>query len=666
MKILFFILLSASMTSCAVETIASLKGELDDVEPSRMIEKYLKEKAQEAFDRRAARFESLTSIEAIRSYQQELRSFFLTQLGEFPERSPLNAQTVGGGETEWFTYERIMFESRPGFYVTGILYLPKSSGPFPGVIVPCGHSANGKAAESYQRVCMLLAANGIAAFCYDPIGQGERYAYLREDGSNEFDSTLEHTLIGVGAILVGANTAIYRIWDGMRALDFLSSRPEIDASRIGCTGNSGGGILTSYLMALDDRIRCAAPSCYLTTFERLIHTIGPQDAEQNIFGQIRFGMDHADYIHLRAPAPTLICAATKDFFDITGTWKTFREAKRLYARFGCSEHIDLIEFDGNHGFSKPLREAAVRWMLRWLAGLDQPVNEPEFPIFRDEELLCSPEGQVIRIPGAITALDLNVQRAQALEKKRADFRAQSDDAEFRKKIREVIGLDRVDVPKTEVKVISMPVRKDMSREMVILKPEQGIALRLYIMKPKQVLKDTILICPEKGLEQVFEEEAWCIDLLRAGHVVCWAELRGFGETAANSTAMCWENQVGADWQIVFLAYLLGKSFVGMRTYDIWSVAHYLSAREGRPIRLMASGQSTVPALHAAALWPELFSHIHLENGIPSWTEVVNTPRAKQQLINAVHNALAWYDLPDLVDLLPQEKIVMANMAVPTF
>ena len=167
-------------------------------------------------------------------------------------------------------------------------------------------------------------------------------------------------MVGIGSLLVGRSTATYRIWDGIRSLDYLGSRPEIDAKRLGCTGCSGGGTLTSYLMALDDRIVCAAPSCYLTTLEKLFATIGPQDAEQNIPGQVAFGMEHADYLTLRAPRPTLMCVATQDFFDIGGAWTTFREATGIYGILGHSERVNLAEYNTGHGYPKPQREAITR------------------------------------------------------------------------------------------------------------------------------------------------------------------------------------------------------------------------------------------------------------------------------------------------------------------
>ena len=274
----------------------------------------------------------------------------------------------------------MIFESRPSHHVTANLYMPEGTPPFPGVLLPCGHSDNGKAYEDYQRASILLAKNGMAVLCYDPIGQGERYQMLDAQGKPVVRGTTEHTMAGIGAILVGRQLASYRIWDGLRALDYLASRPEIDPARLACTGNSGGGTMTSYLMALDDRIAVAAPSCFITSLERLFATIGPQDAEQNITGQVAAGLEHADYITMRAPKPTLLTVGTRDFFDIQGSWDSFREVKLIYGRFGFGERVDLFESDEPHGFTRPRRVATARWMRRWLLNKDDAVDEPDFPI----------------------------------------------------------------------------------------------------------------------------------------------------------------------------------------------------------------------------------------------------------------------------------------------
>ncbi len=657
------------LTACA-QAITLLDEGIDGAPASEMMNQYFLRQAETAIAMRGARYEDLKNEEDVLAYQEMMRGLFVAQLGGFPERTPLNAQIVARGECSGIRYEKILFESQPRHYVTGLLFLPDGPGPFPGVIVPCGHSANGKASDAYQRACLLLAKNGMAAFIYDPVGQGERYAYLKDDGAPEFGATLEHTLLGVGAILTGTNLAKYRIWDGMRAIDYLIERDDIDNEHIGCTGNSGGGTLTSYLMALDERIVCAAPSCYLTTLERLLNTIGPQDAEQNIFKQVAYGMDHADYIHMRAPKPTLICAATEDFFDITGTWTTYREAKRLFTRLGYAERVNLIEHDAKHGFAQPLREAAARWMSRWLLGKDQVIIEADFEVLTDEAALVTPQGQVMLLEDARSVLDLNMQREVGLRLQRQAFRASFDDEAYLAQVRKIIGLtEDEDAMPLEAEKCGEEQNEGYRVEAWLFRPEPGIVLPALWAVPESWTGDLVIVLEPAGKAAVFMTEGPGHELLAEGHAVFAPDLRGWGETHPQAGHKGWKNQVGVDWQDYFFGYLLGKSHVGMRTADIRDIARYARERlgeAGKELRLIALGQATVPALHAVALHPDLFDHVLLEGGIPAWSAVVETPRAQHQLVNAVHDALSWYDLPDLVALLPEEKIAIKNAHVPLF
>jgi len=319
-----------------------------------------------AFDRRAEAYEKIKTQEDAAAHKQRIRDFFLRQLGGWPEKTPLNAKIMDTMDRGDYRIEKVIFESRPNFHVTALMYLPETDPPYPAVLFPCGHDANGKAGEAYQRACAFLAVNGIAALCYDPIGQGERAQLLDADGKQTYGSTIEHTLVTVSSIPLGLNVASYRIWDGIRGIDYLCSRPDVDPNRIGCTGNSGGGTLTAYISALDDRVAVSAPSCYITSLKDLILIDGPHDGEQCIAGQLAFGMDHGDYLMARAPKPTLVCCATRDFFPIDGTWDTYRDVKRFYTRLGYPERLEIAEADEDHGFTPPLRQAMVRWMKRWL------------------------------------------------------------------------------------------------------------------------------------------------------------------------------------------------------------------------------------------------------------------------------------------------------------
>ena len=288
--------------------------------PQRMLDRVLSERLAKAGASIRVAQEQIATPEQLALWQKKTRASCIDALGGFPARTPLHARVTGMIAKDGYRIEKILFESRPRFYVTALLFMPDAAcfpPPYPGVIIACGHSTEGKGMSGYQRGAVLAAANGIAALIYDPIDQGERL-----QGSCRGGNCAGHNTTGVSAMLLGWNTATFRIWDGMRALDYLASRPEIDAQRLGCMGNSGGGTLTTYLSALDGRVVSSSPSCYISSLQCVCDALGPQDAEQNLFGQMSFGLDHSGWLLLRAPKATCVCAAQKDMFPILGTYQT--------------------------------------------------------------------------------------------------------------------------------------------------------------------------------------------------------------------------------------------------------------------------------------------------------------------------------------------------------
>jgi dienelactone hydrolase len=626
--------------------------------PRRMVYRYLQNLADPLFARRTAELDKLSGTGQIAAYQRRLKEYFVQQLGGWPERTPLNARVVGRIERDGYRVEKVTFESRPGMIVTGALFLPATPGPFPGVIVPCGHYAEGKASPDYQRACMLLARNGIAALIYDPVGQGERYQILSPDGKPIYDATTEHTVLGTGCILLGLNTAGYRIWDGMRAIDYLCSREDIDSKRIGCTGHSGGGTLTSYLMALDDRIICAAPSCYLTGLERLTDTIGPQDAEQNIHGQIAAGMDHGDYLLMRAPRPTLMLATTGDFFDITGVWQVQREANRLYSRMGYPERVTIAEADGPHKFCKTSREAMARWMRRWLLDVDEPVNEPEPEpvVLTPAEIQCTSSGQVLREEAARSAFEYNRRLAQQLGAQRTRLKSETSRDRMLEQVRAVCGIRSfADLPSAESSLVGSLQRLSYRIDKLVLRPEKGIELPALAFVPQKGGSEATLYLHGGGKHVDAQPGGPIEKLVKAGHYVLAVDMRGIGEIAATDAYKGFVEQFSPNWKEFFFAYLLGKSFVGMRTEDVVQCGRLLAEKAER-LHLVAIGECVVPAVHAAALKPGRFASVRLEDMPPSWSELIERPGHKQQLMNVVHGALNVYDWPDLITLLPEGKL----------
>jgi cephalosporin-C deacetylase-like acetyl esterase len=628
---------------------SALRAQEKSASPLQILNAYLQAEAKKHFDLRRQTVANLRTPDDIHKRQANLKTKFLEALGGFPEKTPLNAKVVGTIKADGFRVEKVIYESRTNHHVTANLYLPDASGPVPGVLLPCGHSANGKAAEPYQRACILLAQNGMAVLCYDPIGQGERNQLLDKNGKPLVEGTNEHTMIGVGALLVGQTTATYCIWDGIRSLDYLASRPEVDAKRLGCTGNSGGGTLTAYLMALDDRIVAAAPSCYLTTLEKLFATIGPQDAEQNIPGQVAFGMEHADFLTMRAPLPTLMAVATHDYFNIDGAWTTFREASRVFAALGHGERVAIFEFEDKHGFSKPRREAAMRWLRRWLVGKDDAPVEVEAKIFTDAQLQCTRSGQVLVDFRGKSAFDLNADQARALAKGRP--------APSVEQILQLIGLPASKVKGLGAHFASTAAGKT-KRDILIhhgyIQSEPGLKLSLDIYRHMEKPKSVVIFLHD---DNDLAASTRLDDLVKAGHDVAVPSLRGMGESLPEKGSLA-KKYFGADQNEAFLAMHLNRPLLGHRVVDLLTVVEWLG-QDTAPLEILALGNTGPIALHAAAL-DKRIAKVMLERSLFSWQNVVETPISYRQLANVVPSALRAYDLPDLAALLAPRPLTLED------
>ncbi len=664
MRYVPFVFLLVLVTPCwAQNDLKVLPAKVNGVSPQKMLYQFLMGKVQDHLQKRENEVAALKTPKDVKKRQNFLKKRFIEALGGFPEKTPLNAKVTGKMEKEDYRIEKVIYESQPNHHVTAILYIPKKGkGPFPGVLVPCGHSANGKAADAYQRASILLAKNGFAVLCYDPIGQGERIQLLDKLGRPAIPgSTSEHTMVGVGALLVGKNAATYRIWDGIRSMDYLASRPEVDAKRLGCTGNSGGGTLTAYLMALDERIVAAAPSCYITSLQRLFETIGPQDAEQNITGQVAFGMDHADYLTMRAPHPTLVLCGTQDFFDIEGTWDSFREAKILYGLLGYGERMSLFEYNDKHGFSKPRREAAVRWMRRWLLHIDEAIFESDFGIFTDMELQCTRSGQVLADFNGKSAFHLNAEREKQLAAKRHQLQWGKDALP---QIRELIGLPNK-ISQAKVVPQGMVKRKGYTIYKRTYETEPGIFVPGWLFVPRKVKEETplLLYVSDKGTLKDAQVGGPLEKWVQKGQVVLAVDLRGWGETSPGPTTRSLAKHFGAEWREAFLGLHIHRPLLGQRTYDILSLVDLICRDSKLNVHLYALGNAGPVALHAAAL-DKRITQITLEKSLMRWADVVHTPISRNQLANAVPGVLRVYDLPKLAGLLAPRNLTIRDSVDP--
>jgi dienelactone hydrolase len=351
----------------------------------------------------------------LNAQRNPLQERIVALMGGLPtEKSPLNAQITGGFEREGYRVEHVIFESLPGFKVTANLYLPASGrAPLPAVLGTAGHSDVGKAADTYQSAWISLARRGYVVLAYDPPGQGERFEFMDKASGKPLirSGVPQHIQAGMQCLLTGTSIARYFVWDGVRALDYLLTRKEVDPKRIAVAGNSGGGTQAALLAAAEPRLAAVVSSCYTTTWGMLIEKPGPQDMEQVLPGFLAAGFDFVDYIRAFSK-PYLISSAIRDYFPIDGARRTFQLAK--------SEGlpVEMVENDQEHGWTKELRQGAYRFLDKHLLGLDRDATEGALTLEKPATLNVTPTGQLATSIDSETVSSLNAARARQLHASR--------------------------------------------------------------------------------------------------------------------------------------------------------------------------------------------------------------------------------------------------------
>lgn len=357
--------------------------------------------------------------------------------------------------------------------------------------------------------------------------------------------------------------------------------------------------------------------------------------------------------------------ATQDYFDIDGAWHNFRQAKRFYTRQGFAERVDLFETDGKHGFPPAMRVAACRWMRRWLLRVDDAITETEFPIAEERDVWCTPEGEVMLLPGARSVYDLNVELEDKLAKRRETFWSENDKAKALDEVRRITGIrEMADLPEPTWEKTGTIQRDGYRLDKLIIRPKDGIALPALAFVPAERKGDAYLYVHAAGKHVDAAPGGRLDGMARGGHIILAVDLRGIGETSRGDKHR-YSSHLGPAWREVITAYLLGTSYLAMRTEDVLICARFLAAYEAgqtqNGVHLISVGRTGPPALHAVALEPGLFTSGRFENCLISWDNVVRTPLAMNQLENVVHGALTTYDLPDLRRTLPADKFATIEL-----
>ena len=597
-----------------------------------------------------ARRPKLDTLAAVKERGAAVRRQMLANIGGLPEKTPLRARVVGAIERENFRIEKVIFESQPNFFVTGSLYLPKTgTGPYPAILFPLGHEAGAKAHEAWQHVLGSFATKGFVAFAWDPLGQGERSQFFDADtrSSRLVQSTREHSMLGAQCLLTGDNLARYMIHDGIRALDYLLSRPEVDPKRVGVTGNSGGGTATAYLAAIDDRLQVAAPSCYITSWSRLLAQLGPQDAEQNLPPWLHLGFDFPDFIYATAPKPFLVLSAIRDFFPIGGARATFAETQRTYDSLGIAEKLKMVEADDGHGYTLPRRLAAYAWMSRWLKNAPDDGAEPTFPQATEQELYCTATGQVATSLGGESVYSLNRKRAAAVKPAAA--------VNVIATARKLSGFQPIEglPPVTGFGVL---VKKGYRVEKLLYESEPGVRIPAVLAIPEGVSgkRAAVLYVDGRG-KSAARLEQW----ISEGKIVLAIDARGFGELGMRTNE---SQQWLGDASLTTTALLLNKTLVGLRATDIVRGLELLAARpevDASRIEGIGVGSASVPMLFATAFDARLRT-VTLDGMLRSYQDAVDSRLHRRVYEHVIPGVLKHFDLPDLVAAIGSQRLTVRS------
>jgi dienelactone hydrolase len=367
-----------------------------------------------AFDAvRQERFARVRTEADLRGLQDELRQKVLRVIGGLPgAKTPLDARITGSIPMDGYRIDKLVFESLPGLHLTALVYVPSGpTGKMPAVLLACGHSPVGKAHPGYQEIAVRLARRGYVVLCWDPVGQGERSQFWdKARGRSRYNLVCgEHAVLGNFATIAGTSLVRYMVWDGIRAVDYLLTRDDVDATRLAITGTSGGGFQSTWIAALDPRIAAVLPSCFPTALPmRMANRIfedPDSDPEQDPPGLVSEGIDHAGLLLLAYPRPLHVSAAVLDFFPIEGTRRTLREITALYRRFGHGDQVALSEGYHKHQYSAENQARAFAFLDRAF-GRPPHAGLGEAKTLAPEALWCTPTGQVREDLGGRSLLEV--------------------------------------------------------------------------------------------------------------------------------------------------------------------------------------------------------------------------------------------------------------------
>lgn len=611
----------------------------------------LTQRAEALWQARDRAVAELRTPEQIQDRAARARAWMNDAIGGLPRtKTPLNARVTGVFVRDGYRVENVVFDSLPGFRVTANFYLPAvGQGPYPAILGVAGHSTNGKASATYQHAWIGFVKRGYAVLAFDPPGQGERLETLDPVTlrSRAGVGTSEHIQAGLQCLLTGTTIARYFVHDGVRAFDYLLTRPEIDPNRIAVAGNSGGGTQAAYLAALEPRLAAAVSSCYITRWRELWSGPGPQDAEQIMPGMVVSGVDFADFALAFSPKPFLITSAIQDFFPIAGARATYAEIVRHYERLGVSQRAGFFEYDDTHGWSQPRRQAAARFLDKALMDRETDGAEPTITPEPESRLYVTPTGQLQTSFGSETVTSLNLKLALDLHGRRPAATAALP-AQLARIVAARLGVALPTVPATWTPG-APKASPSFTEADGTISPEGGEPVAATLLDPVKPPQGTIVFVGPAADARSLAEAGWRVLLVKP---------RGFNAAIA-------PGRLGYSpmYQFAARGWLLGENVPAWAVTDLRAaIAAVRTLPNAGSIALIGQGGAGVIALLTSALEPGL-AGIAMENSPLSYLEYCRAMVHSGLPELVIPGVLKDFDLPDIARSLAA-RLLVASPVTP--
>ncbi len=601
---------------------------------------HLKKVAREISSKSLA---DVRSLEDWKARRPRLRRELLYMLGldPLPERTPLKVQVTGTLDRADYRIEKVVFQSLPGLYVTGNFYLPrKPAPPLAAVLYLCGHSPHPSGAKwGYQDRGIWFAEHGFACLVLDTLEFGEV-------------AGIHHGLHDLNLwnwLSRGYTPAGVEVWNAIRGLDYLESRPEVDKSRIGLTGISGGGAMTWFTAAVDERVAAAAPSCSTWTF-------GSQAAHWVASGQCDCIYYHNTFLEdfpvvgaLIAPRPLLILSGRRDIdFPPDGYREVYRRAKAIYDLEGAPERIKEVDDDVGHSDPPLFLKEARQWMNRWLKGDAAPLEiEPAVRERRErpEDLACLAKLPADAVNYRIHDLFVPVARArEGLTLEEWKGRRQELIAELKEKVFRWFPKERIPFETKVGRDRGGWAGQYADFQEVSFDTEPGVPIRARLLKPKKPSKEApLLIYVKRAGDSIHPMDFDELLPVLGRFTVLILDPR-FTEHPIPPREFA-DLERSASW--------VGRTVASMQVWDILRAVEWVAAEEKLPassIALYGKREMGVLALYAGLFDPRV-------------TKVVlRDPDGSHVEGPALLNVLRVTDIPEVAGAFaPRELIVVGRM-----